>query len=144
MQMEKTTQPQLSLNVFELELLVRVLNGRSTVGCAVKDLKLIDGTISYVQSLIPASPTQPKLRELSKELVSGEPDKHTKEELAEFEAAANSWGKEFEAYLESPIACNLSSVQHLIVKQKLQSFNGFQSDEQNRSRILKMIQKFGL
>lgn len=127
------------LNCKELELLIGLLNSRNAAGAAIKDLRLIQSTVQMMKSKLPAKPIRPEIGPMEEGATE-----YKKEVVEEYQKAHEEWAKELEVFLNHEQHCDFSSYGMLIMKQRLQGFASFNTDEQSRETVLKLAEKFGL
>jgi hypothetical protein len=135
---KENKKPRHRLTTFEIELMMNLLNARSPNGGSIKDLRMIDSTQKLLKGLLPPKPARPELPALK----PGE--KHEEKAISEFQTQQQEWGNKMEAYLNEEVDCDFNDLTVILLKQKLQNFSQFNTDEGTRERVLRLAEKFGV
>lgn len=122
-----------------LELIMAVLNAR-TKGTGIKDLRSIQNVYKKVKAATPERPIQP---EAPKKPAEGEPpvSQETKEEYAKL---TKEWMKLMTDWPDMIGEIKFTTVDIGIIRQKINAFQGFHSDEESRESVLALCDKLGM
>jgi len=131
----------MKLTVFESEVILSVLNmrGNRANGCSYKTLKNIHSIVTTIKAALPGLPERPLPPKPEKE-----GDKLTKEQQEQYLKDSQKWSEDLDARQNQEIEVELFNSYKELIKNKLQEFNGFLSDEAVREKIIKLGDKLGL
>lgn len=126
--------------VFDLRTLVQIINQRGTRGVGIKDVRMIDSALKKIRAAIPEEPVRPEIRKLD-----GKDDKHTPEELTEFNTKMDEYVKAMGIWVDQPLPdFSFTDLDLVIVKNRFKAFDGFFTDDGVRDQVIALADKLGV
>jgi hypothetical protein len=122
----------------ELAMVRNVVNQSSNnQGHSIKDFRMIDNLLKKVDSLLP-EPPNPQMPK------PADGKQYTKEEIESNTKLAKEFSDQLTEFASRKLEVTFNSSELMVVKQRLNSFNGFVNDPENRKRVLNLAEKFGV
>jgi hypothetical protein len=136
---KKGATTTMKFSVFDIQTIQQILNMRTGQGATIKDIRVIDAVVLAMKKALPEPPAPPTMRAIKE----GDAP-HTEEEKKAFQQEALNYNVTMQAFSDQEVEVELTTPSLALIKQRLQGFSGYFTDEDARKKIISLADKLGL